>query len=710
MTAHFDVVIIGGGPAGSLTASLLRRHDPDKSVLVIDAEKHPRHRVGESTIPSWRDTLHEAGLLEKIRNAGFMWKVGTLFYWGKGKNKSWTIDFREYAHEEKLLTSWQLDRARFDALCFQHAAELGATVSEGDPVKAVVRTKSGFVVKTGHRDYSADFVVDASGSSRVLSKLWKLPAKTWPDLNNFAIYSYWKGSKIAEFGDPLKPGQRWTYIGTTRDGWLWHIPIEEDLVSIGLVTHKSSLPSGGKDKLQELYLENLFHNEHVAELLENAEQVSHPLAKSRLMTVRDWSYAAEQTCGEGWFLVGDAASFVDPIFSTGLLFTAHGSSLVANALHTLWNDSEVDPDLLRSSYDESYQLLTRTYYSLARVWYSRNFTVDSLHWESKRRLLGTGTPVSEQAEAFNQLLMGSFLSPFDSPADEPQALCSTLTRRDGAIYREKMFDDAPDKGLEFVDSQSARQTLSETHLRQWRAMLNSKIRLSDVSWKVEERYYTNARWSRWRRLPHLVVKGDADSLFPGIAVPFESTLPQHLLPKLDGSTLLTNVLEDLLQTTEAKTDPDRFSLRAFSLVNFLHAQGWLEGVEPTLTMPVELCLPPPVLELLQEQQLLENTRVTVNVLGILYSFHTDGLGGWELTDRSTWDYGFLQTRHSHLNHQARSLDNTLEAFLGELARRLDDWEETLDASWWKREGRMSIGYTGPLRQETNEAVGTKQRM
>jgi hypothetical protein len=207
-----------------------------------------------------------------------------------------------------------------------------------------------------------------------------------------------------------------------------------------------------------------------------------------------------------------------------------------------------------------------------------------------------------------------------------------------------------------------------------------------------------------------VVKGDADSLFPGIAVPFESTLPQHLLPKLDGSTLLTNVLEDLLQTTEAKTDPDRFSLRAFSLVNFLHAQGWLEGVEPTLTMPVELCLPPPVLELLQEQQLLENTRVTVNVLGILYSFHTDGLGGWELTDRSTWDYGFLQTRHSHLNHQARSLDNTLEAFLGELARRLDDWEETLDASWWKREGRMSIGYTGPLRQETNEAVGTKQRM
>src|SRR5258706_15549146 len=91
----FDILIIGGGPSGSLLASLVRRQNPDRRVLILEKESFPRHHIGESTIPSWRSILERAGALELLESGDFMRKVGTLFQWGPADDERWTIDFRD---------------------------------------------------------------------------------------------------------------------------------------------------------------------------------------------------------------------------------------------------------------------------------------------------------------------------------------------------------------------------------------------------------------------------------------------------------------------------------------------------------------------------------------------------------------------------------------------------------------------------------------
>lgn len=686
---HFSVVIIGGGPAGAITASLLRRQDPDRSVLLLESDHHPRHHVGESSIASWGETLERAGLLEKVRDAGFMWKVGTLFHWGRDKDQSWTIDFRDYVRESEL-TSWQVDRARFDELCFRHAAELGADAREGHAVKSVQRRDEGFVVETADQRFTCDYLVDASGQARVLSRLWKLPVSGFPNLNNFAIYGYWRGSKIAEFGDPLKQDQRWTYIGTTRDGWLWHIPIEEDLVSVGLVTTKASIPGGGAELLAPFYEENLEANAKMADLLADAERVQHPLARSSLLTCRDWSYAADKTCGPRWFMVGDTASFVDPIFSTGLLFTAHGASLVANALHTIWNDEGVDTELLERSYDDCYKRLTGTYHAMAQVWYTRNLTVGSLHWESRRRVLGAGVAVADEAEAFNQLLMGAFLSPLDGPAASSEDVFPVLLRRDAKIYMERLYGETGTHALEGVDSPTAHEIMTDGYVSRWRALLGGSPRMQNVAWSIEDRYHTSTRQAEWNRSPHLVLSGGVDG--PGLVFPLRKKALERLLGGLDGETRLADLLADILATDEeASRSPDQFSRQAFSLICLLDQQDWLEADELAPGGEPGLALPAPVLELLRAGGLLQRTVVTFDILATSCTFATEGLGEWELTDRSIWKNGFVKTRHTNVNHQRKPLEPALEGFLRELGSRLEEWEAGRSTSWWRDEAKGAIG-------------------
>lgn len=522
-SAHsYDVIVIGGGPGGSLVASLVRRQDPSRKVLVLEREVFPRHHVGESTIPGWRPILERAGMLAKLEASDVMRKVGTLFQWGEADDEQWTVDFRDERTGGATPGSYQVDRARFDHMLLEHARSLDATVIEAVSVKAVDRLDpKGFRVhwedaSGARQSATSEMIVDASGQTRLLARLFGLRVIPFDDMNNFAVYGYWKGSKIAHFAGPrVHPHERWTYIATSPDGWIWHIPTHPDLVSVGLVTDADVIPSGGAAALEQLYLANVRGAEGVRDLLEGAELVNHPLSQSRLLVVRDWAYRVEEAAGEGYFLVGDAAAFVDPILSSGLSITAHGASLAANALHTLWTDPSIDVGLLRASYNAAYFDMASSYHRLARIWYSRNFKQNTWHWEAKRQRLRRGDLPGKEtdAEAFFRQSLGAFVNPVEGAFGD-----AGTERRDiepnMRVLSAHLFKGEGGKEVKYdhADVHAARRAIREEGIAKWRTLLDRRLSLRGCTCREQESYFTDRAKDRWEKVRYteLAPLGEAD--------------------------------------------------------------------------------------------------------------------------------------------------------------------------------------------------------
>ena len=553
-----DVIVLGGGPGGSLVASLCRKQDPDRSVLVLERDVFPRHHVGESCSPGWHPILERAGVLPKLEASDVIRKAGVLFHWGEAHDETWTADFRDGAGGFRP-GSFQVDRAKFDHLLLEHARELGADVRQPVVVRGVERLEpEGFRVRFEHAtgavgSSTARHVIDATGQARLLARQLGLGVVPYDDMNNYAVYGYWRGSKIAAFkGPPIHPHERWTYIAAAPDGWLWHIPTFPDLVSVGLVTDAETLRSmegSSSEALEALYLRNVRGAERVRDLLEDAELVKHPLAPSKLLTARDWAYHVERTCGPGWFLVGDAAAFIDPILSSGLTITAHGAALAANALHSIWNDSTLDVELLRESYTQAYLDMASTYHRLARIWYSRNFKCESWHWEAKRQRLRTGRhPADETAdEAFLEQCMGAFANPIEGSFGVADFTDRGTAQPTGRVIRDHLFHkpgSAEDRGAPAL--RQAREALDIGSLARFRDLLSARVSLRDAAYREAESYFTDRHTERWQRVRYAeITHASARDRFERVVFPAD-----NLVPLLEGGHPLFAVARRFCESTE----------------------------------------------------------------------------------------------------------------------------------------------------------------
>jgi flavin-dependent dehydrogenase len=617
-----DVVVIGGGPSGGLLASLVRRQNPERSVLVLEKETFPRHHVGESTIPSWRPILDRAGLLERLEGQGFMRKVGTLFQWGTADDERWTIDFRDESTGGARPGSYQVDRSAFDRAVLEHARALGAQVLEGATVRTAERVDGGFLVKwerDGRRaSVRARYLVDASGQARVLSRLWGLRLVPFDDMNNYAVYGYWKGSGIAQFaGPPAHEHERWTYISTCAEGWAWHIPTFPDLVSVGIVTDADAIPVGGPNALEDFYLRNVRGAEGLAELLAQAELAQHPLAHTRLLTIRDWAYHVADVCGPGWFLVGDAAAFVDPILSSGMLIAANGASLAANALNTLWSDSSVDLPLLLKSYQSTYDNMAESYHRMARVWYTRNFKYSTWHWEAKRqRLRAGGHPAGESdAAAFMQLCIGSFVDPVEGLFTERGAF-SDFLRPDARIYAAHLFRGDPSLegiGGNHADEEAARRRIEAETRRRWITLLASRVAARGFTTRVVESYFTDGTMDRWQRARYLELRpSPATDDFDRVVFPITREMPEGVAPHLAHARMLCDILSGLgAALLVGSIAYQTFLSTVQQQILQLDLRGWLDVVEPE-GVPVEPTWPTPILAVLDR---VPGVRADVDLLG-----------------------------------------------------------------------------------------------
>ncbi|MEZ0069982.1 flavin-dependent dehydrogenase [Streptacidiphilus sp. MAP12-20] len=313
----FDVIVIGGGPAGATTAGLLAQRG--RRVLVLDRERFPRYHVGESLIPAFMKPMEELGLLDRMEQMGFERKYGGTLVWGNNQ-VPWNFSFNKGGSYEY---SYHTRRADLDAMILDRARELGAFVVEEATVKEPIE-EDGRVVGIryalrgleGTHEARASLVIDASGQARVLGR--KFSDISWHDqLRNVAVWTYFDNCHRL-------PGDEWSniLIEGLQDGWFWAIPIDKSVTSVGYVT-RSETAAGGNDKsLEELFVAQQARTTKLKGLLSDAHQTA------GFRTARDWSYTNERFYGNGWVLVGDAAAFVDPLFSTGVaLATMAGSAL-----------------------------------------------------------------------------------------------------------------------------------------------------------------------------------------------------------------------------------------------------------------------------------------------------------------------------------------------------------------------------------------------
>ena len=370
-----DVLVVGGGPAGSAAATMLARKG--WRVRLYERDRFPREHVGESLLPASMPVLAELGVLPAVEAAGFLPKYGATMVWGRDPDP-WSWSFREssprYPH------AFQVVRAQFDEILLRNAAAHGADVREGCRVLEADAGPSGAILRiedaAGRRHTArAGFVVDASGQAGLIGRTRGL-READPFFRNLAVYGYYSGgSRLPE------PDTNNILIESVEDGWLWAIPLHTGLVSTGVVVDSAV----GRERINELGSEAFFRERvasgpHTSALLAGATLTGSPTV------VRDWSYSSSELAGEGFVLAGDAACFVDPLFSSGV-HLALSSGVLAAAYVT---SALKDPELGRAAaavYAQQYRQQYEHFRELARLFYAGNRTVESYFWEA-RRIIG----------------------------------------------------------------------------------------------------------------------------------------------------------------------------------------------------------------------------------------------------------------------------------------------------------------------------------
>lgn len=320
-----DIVVIGGGPSGTSTATLLAQKG--YRVELFERDHFPRFHIGESLIPQTYHVLKRLGMLPKMQSSHFVKKYSVQFVNQRGK-LSEPFYFVDHNPHESSQT-WQVRRSEFDHLMLQNARDHGVTVHEGARVLEVMfegKRAVGVRVKPEdgpEREVRAKVVVDASGQSSML--IDRLDLREWdPVLKKAAIWTYWKGAHR----DIGKDEGATVVIQTEgKNGWFWYIPLHDDVLSVGVVAGYDYLFQNRSTKdLETIYFEEVARAPGLQPRLANATRCDIFRAQ------KEYSYRAKQVAGDGWCLVGDAFGFLDPLYSSGVLLALTSGMMAADAI------------------------------------------------------------------------------------------------------------------------------------------------------------------------------------------------------------------------------------------------------------------------------------------------------------------------------------------------------------------------------------------
>ena len=322
----YDVIVIGGGPAGATAATLIAQQG--HRVAVFERDRFPRFHIGESLIPQTYWVLQRLNMLDKLKGSPFVKKYSVQFISDKGR-LSEPFYFHDHRPHESSQT-WQVRRAEFDHLMLQNAREHGVECFEGARVYDVLfdgAQATGVRVSIGQdapiEEIRAKVVVDASGQQSLL--LGKLGLREWdPVLKKAALWTYFKGARREAGQD-----EGGTIVMQTQEkkGWFWYIPLQDDIVSVGVVAGYDHLfKNRGTTDFETLFFEEVARCPGVQPRIANAERCDIFRAQ------KEYSYRTRQAAGDGWVMVGDAFGFLDPLYSSGILLALVSGEMAADAI------------------------------------------------------------------------------------------------------------------------------------------------------------------------------------------------------------------------------------------------------------------------------------------------------------------------------------------------------------------------------------------
>jgi flavin-dependent dehydrogenase len=360
---NYEVLVVGGGPAGSTAATVLSQYG--RKVALLEKDDFPRYHVGESMIPYTYFPLKRIGMISKLQKYPFIKKNSVQFASINGMD-SQPFYFAEHMNHPASQT-WQAERNQFDKLLLDNAREKGVTVIQGVKADKILQDQdkvSGILIKNRAGEtveYNAPVIIDASGRKGLATKRfgWSVPD---PALQKVAIWNYFKGAKR---DSGIDEGAT-TIAYLPEKGWFWYIPLQDDIVSVGVVANKDYLYDTTRDP--EIIIQREIKNN---KWIENHLEGSQPYEKYRV--TGDYSYRAKYSAADGIVLTGDAFAFLDPVFSSGLYFALKGGEMAADHVECALRDGDVSAKQFKK-YSDIFCDYIESMRKLVYVFYDENFS------------------------------------------------------------------------------------------------------------------------------------------------------------------------------------------------------------------------------------------------------------------------------------------------------------------------------------------------
>ncbi len=437
-----DVIVIGGGPAGSVAAGFLAQ--AGWRVVLFERERFPRYHIGESLLSATLPLLEALGVLPASVRAGFIRKPGGTFLWGS-QAEPWSFFFGDDPGGRPH--AFQVVRAQFDQLLLEHAASASADVREAHRVEAIhydgTRSRVRAIDEHGAAvEAEAAWVIDASGQQALLGRRDQL-RQFDPFFKNLAVFGYYAD---AERLDGALAGN--ILSAAFADGWFWFIPLHDGTTSVGAVVDAKRFAGEAAGDATALYHRLIAACAPVAQRLRAARCVG------PVRVIRDYSYCSDRFYGPGYLLAGDAACFIDPVFSTGVHLACLSGYLAAHTVESILGAANGDADARLARYDARYRAAFERYLRFLYFFYDHHADPDSYFWTA-RKILNSEHSLDART-AFVRLMSGT-----GDLLGTDTALSAELAARHarlGDATSRGRFAASPDGNLFRV-----RQTLSDLH-------------------------------------------------------------------------------------------------------------------------------------------------------------------------------------------------------------------------------------------------------
>lgn len=411
-----DVLVVGGGPAGSTAAAILAKEGID--TVLLERDEFPRYHIGESLLPSIIPILEISGAREAVEKHGFVKKPGAYLEWGSEK---WSLVFGELSGI--AATAYQVVRSEFDKILLDNASDQGAQVFQpvgvdtlefvdARPVAAHYTDR----VTKQEGEIRFKHLIDCTGRAGLIAHQHLDVRRYHNVFKNIALWSYWTGAHIEGFGQPGS-----IRVFSIDAGWLWFIPLHDGTISVGVVVHQQQLRTErGSGSYEEAYDRILKRHPQAAKILAAA-------SRTAVKVEQDYSYTSETFSGPGYFIAGDAACFLDPLLSSGI-HLATFSGLIAAAAVSSVRAGEVSEGQAATYFEKSYRQAYLRFLVFVSAFYDQNRGQKGYFWEAQR-LTSKDYNESDLKRAFISLVSGGEdYTDMQSP-DQDSAIVSRIGKR-----------------------------------------------------------------------------------------------------------------------------------------------------------------------------------------------------------------------------------------------------------------------------------------